>query len=332
MKDKNIKIIIGAITQQYGYLLEDIRSKSNNSELWTVSKDIDGVQQRLIFASESSIDELTQYDIPSDKNNLYVLISEDEMSKDVDNYSSNNLLGKPIIKVAIKERKISYSENANLQVVQDLASLMSHSNLYVNSGKVDLKQTPLITMIIIAINIIMYGITAYMTFVYAGGSVFDSDTNVLIVLGAKVNELIAQGEYFRLITCMFLHGGLVHLGVNMYSLYAMGPTVEKIYGKAKYVVIYFVAGICSSMLSYILSPSISIGASGAIFGLLGAMLVFAIKSKGKTGSGFIKSILSVIFMNIFIGMTLPGIDNFGHIGGLLGGMFITFFITLKSKI
>ena len=313
-------------------MLEDIRSKSNNSELWTVSNDIDGVQQRLIFASESTIDELTQYDIPSDKNNLYVLISEDEMSKDVDNYSSNNLLGKPIIKVAIKERKISYSENANLQVVQDLASLMSHSNLYVNSGKVDLKQTPLITMIIIAINIIMYGITAYMTFVYAGGSVFDSDTNVLIVLGAKVNELIAQGEYFRLITCMFLHGGLVHLGVNMYSLYAMGPMVEKIYGKAKYVVIYFVAGICSSMLSYILSPSISIGASGAICGLLGAMLVFAIKSKGKTGSGFIKSILSVIFMNIFIGMTLPGIDNFGHIGGLLGGMIITFFITLKSEI
>ena len=332
MKDRDIKSIIGALSQQYGYLLEDIKSKNNNSELWTVSKAIDGVQHRLIFVSSSSIDELIQYDIPNDKNNMYVLISYDEISKDVDDYSSNNLFGKPLIRVEIKERKISYSENANLQVVQDLASIISHNNLYIKNEKVDLAQRPLITMSIIAINVIMYAVTAYLSFVYARGSVFDSDTRVLILLGAKVNELIAQGEYFRLITCMFLHGGLVHLGVNMYSLYAMGPTVEKIYGKAKYVVIYFVAGICSSMLSYILSPSISIGASGAIFGLLGAMLVFAIKSKGKTGSGFIKSILSVIFMNIFIGMTLPGIDNFGHIGGLLGGMIIAFLITFRTEI
>lgn len=331
MKDKNIKIIIGAMAQQHGYLLEDIRSKDDRLDLWTVSKDIDGVQQRLIFLSELNLHELVQYDIPLDKNNTYVLLSEEELNSDIDTYSSNNLLGKPLVRIAIKDRKINYSENANFKVVQDLASVMNHNNLYSKKEKLPLKQKPWITVSIIAINIIMYALTAYLSFVYANGSLFDSDTSVLVLLGAKVNELIAQGEYYRLITCMFLHGGIVHLAVNMYSLYAIGPMVEKVYGKAKYITIYFVAGICSSMLSYTFSSSISIGASGAIFGLLGAVLVFAIKSKGKTGSGFIKNILSVIFVNIFIGMTLPGIDNFGHIGGLLGGAIITFFITLKKK-
>ena len=185
---------------------------------------------------------------------------------------------------------------------------------------------------IIAINVIMYVVTAYLSYVYAKGSIFNSDTNVLILLGAKVNELIAQGQYYRLISCMFLHGGIVHLGVNMYSLYAIGPMVEKVYGKAKYIAIYFIAGICSSIFSYIFSTSVSIGASGAIFGLLGAVLVFAIKSKGKTGNAFIRSILSVIFINIFIGMTLPNIDNFAHVGGLLGGMLISFLVTFKAEI
>jgi len=153
----------------------------------------------------------------------------------------------------------------------------------------------------------------------------------LVLLGAKVNELITQGQYYRLISAMFLHGGIVHLAVNMYSLYAIGPMVEKVYGKAKFIAIYFVAGICSSLLSYVYSPSMSIGASGAIFGLLGAVLVFAIKSKGKTGSAFIRSILAVIIANIFIGMTLPGIDNFGHIGGLIGGIIISFLISFKAE-
>ena len=232
----------------------------------------------------------------------------------------------------IKDKKVNYSQNVNLQVVQEVASVMSNNNLQSNSEKISLKDKPLITIGIIAINVIMYVVTAYLSFVYAKGSIFNSDTNVLILLGAKVNELIQKGQYYRLISCMFLHGGIVHLGVNMYSLYAIGPMVEKVYGKAKYVAIYFFAGICASIFSYIFSTSVSIGASGAIFGLLGAVLVFAIKSKGKTGNAFIRSILSVIFINIFIGATLPNIDNFAHIGGLLGGMLIAFLVSFKAEV
>ena len=330
MNEKNIKTIIKGITQQYGYVLEDIRSVDSSEVLWTVSKSISGAEYRLIFITENSLHQLKQYDIPEDKNNTYVLFSEDELGRDKDEI--NNLLEKPLITVDIKDNKVNYSQNVNLQVVQEIAAVMSNSNLQRNSEKVILKDKPLITIGIIAINVIMYLVTAYLSFVYAKGSLFNSDTNVLILLGAKVNELIAKGQYYRFISCMFLHGGIVHLGVNMYSLYAIGPMVERVYGRVKYLAIYFISGICASIFSYIFSTSVSIGASGAIFGLLGAVLVFAIKSKGKTGSAFIKSILSVIFINIFIGATLPNIDNFAHVGGLIGGMLIAFLVSFRAEV
>lgn len=334
MGEKNIKSIINMMTGRYGYLLENIKSKNNSSDLWTVSKDINGTQYRLIFLTELNGHQLLQYEISDDKNNIYILLSEGEFIKEeaMKSLSINNLLEKPLIRVDVLDRKVDYSENVNLQVVQDLASVMSNITLHGSSEKMNFTDTPWITMAIIAINVIMYLITAYLSYIYAGGSIFNSDTNVLVLLGAKVNSLIAQGEYFRLISCMFLHGGIVHLCVNMYSLYAIGPLVEKVYGKTKFIAIYFVSGICASIFSYVFSTSVSIGASGAIFGLLGAVLVFAIKSKEKTGNEFIRSILSVIFINIFIGVTLPNIDNFAHGGGLFGGMIISYLATFKSKV
>lgn len=330
MKEKNIRNIIKGFTEQYGYILEDLRSKDSKSELWTASKDIGGEHYRLILISKYRLNELKQYDIPEDKNNIYIVFSEEELN--TDDAAENNLLGKSLIRVNVKERKVNYSENVSLEVVQNLAALMSNTDLYGEKEKVSLKHRPWITMSIIVINIVMYIVTVYLSYVYPNESIYSSYTNALILLGAKVNELISAGEYYRLISSMFLHGGILHLAVNMYSLYAMGPIVEKLYGKTKYIILYFTAGICSSIFSYIFSTSISIGASGAIFGLLGAVLVFAIKSKGKTGSAFIKNILSVIFVNIFIGMTLPNIDNFGHIGGLLGGILISFLVTLRTEV
>lgn len=333
MKEKNIKIIMSSLAEQYGYLLEDIKSVDRSSELWTVSKNISGVDQRLIFSTQQRLHELMQYDIPEDKNNVYILFYEDGINenKDGESLSESKILDKPTIRVCLKESKVEYTQNVNMQVVQDLAAVMGNNNLRSTHEKTSLKNKPLITIGLIGINVIMYIITAYMSFVYAGGSIFNSDIEVLILLGAKVNDLISGGEYFRLISAMFLHGGLMHLAVNMYSLYAIGPMVERVYGKKKYLAIYFLAGICSSIFSYSFSTSVSIGASGAIFGLLGAVLVFAIKSKGKTGIGFIKSILSVIFINIIIGITLPNIDNFAHMGGLVGGLIISFLVSFRNE-
>ncbi|MCB2293001.1 rhomboid family intramembrane serine protease [Clostridium algoriphilum] len=334
MKEKNLKAIINGITQQNGYLLEDITSKKNRSQLWTVSKNIGGVLYRLIFITKNSSNEILQYDIPDDKKNIYILVSDkdDGSDREQEDNSLNYFLEKPLIKVNLLKRKVTYSENVNLQVVEDIVSVMNNGNLHSSSQKISAGDKPWITMGIIAVNVVMYIVTAYLSFVYAQGSIFNSDTNVLILLGAKVNNLIAQGQYYRFISCMFLHGGIVHLGVNMYSLYAIGPMVEKVYGKAKYIAIYFISGICASIFSYIFSTNVSIGASGAIFGLLGAVLIFAIKSKGKTGNAFIRSILSVIFINIFIGATLPNIDNFAHVGGLLGGMIVAFIVNFRTQV
>lgn len=183
----------------------------------------------------------------------------------------------------------------------------------------------IITIALISVNVIMYIITAILS-----GDIIDSDIRVLIFLGAKVNELISSGEYYRLITAMFLHGGLMHLLLNMYALNALGPFIEKVYGSAKYVIIYFVAGIVSSIFSYMFSEGVSIGASGAIFGLFGSVLIFSLKMKDRVGNGMLKNIVSVIGINIFIGISMPNIDNLAHLGGLIGGIFIS--LMFKNKI
>ncbi|MGE5628282.1 MAG: rhomboid family intramembrane serine protease [Solirubrobacterales bacterium] len=184
---------------------------------------------------------------------------------------------------------------------------------------IDNKKTGLsVSNILIGVNIIIYIITAYLS-----GNIFDSNINVLIFLGAKVNSLILSGEYYRLITSMFLHGGLVHIGFNMYALYSLGPFVEKIFGRKKFTIIYFFSGILSSIMSFVFSPDISIGASGAIFGLLGAALIFGLKNKNKIGKEFMMNIIVVIGINLFMGFSIPNIDNFAHMGGLIGGILCT---------
>jgi rhomboid protease GluP len=181
--------------------------------------------------------------------------------------------------------------------------------------KLNFEKPPWVTYIIMGINILVYLLTAFLS-----NDIMLSDYHVLIFLGAKVNELISAGEYYRLVTCIFLHGGLIHLALNMYSLYIIGPLVEKVYGRVKYIAIYFIAGIVASLFSFVFSKGLSIGASGAIFGLLGATLIFAITIKKTIGKDFYNNILQVMVVNLIIGFSIPNIDNFAHIGGILGGM------------
>lgn len=196
----------------------------------------------------------------------------------------------------------------------------------VRDNKVSMRNTDKsyfsITNILIGLNVIMFIVS-----VLISGQIFDIDTDVLVTLGAKVNYLIDQGQIYRLVTAMFLHGGLMHIAFNMYALYALGDFIETIYGKTGYVVIYFVSGIAASLLSYVLSPAaVSVGASGAIFGLFGAALVFGIKERDRIGKDFLINIGSVVFINIFIGMSQRNIDNAAHFGGLIGGIVVAFII------
>lgn len=147
-----------------------------------------------------------------------------------------------------------------------------------------------------------------------------SSSMQLYVFGAKVNWLIAQGQYWRLFTAMFLHIGIAHLIFNSYALYIYGPFVEKLYGKFRFLVIYLFSGLVGSLLSYLLSPNPSAGASGAIFGLMGSLLYFRRKRRGIFQRVFGPSLIFIIVINLIYGFTRTGIDNWGHIGGLIGGL------------
>ena len=142
---------------------------------------------------------------------------------------------------------------------------------------------------------------------------------------------VRNGEVYRLLTSIFMHGSIYHLVVNMYSLYFLGKELETFLGKTKFIIIYLISGLTGSLLSCILTNSYSLGASGAIFGLLGSLLYFGMHYRLYLGSVLVKQIVPIIVLNLLIGFTFSGIDNAAHIGGLIGGIFITMALGIDSN-
>jgi rhomboid protease GluP len=146
-------------------------------------------------------------------------------------------------------------------------------------------------------------------------------------LGLKVNELIIQGQFWRLFTPMFLHGGIVHIALNMYALLAFGPQLERYYGHGRYLALYLVSGFAGNVASFLFSDANSLGASTAIFGLLGAEAVFLYRNRKLFGGAqrALTNLIVVAVINLVYGFASPGIDYWGHIGGLLGGVLFAWF-------
>jgi rhomboid protease GluP len=166
---------------------------------------------------------------------------------------------------------------------------------------------------------IIYGQVVYGTW---NGS---ETIEVLINLGAKVNLLIYEGQTWRLFTAMFLHIGVLHLLFNLYALYALGPMVEGYFGHWRFLAIYLLGGLFGSLASYAFSPAISAGASGAIFALAGAITVYFLRyheNFGQRGRSILQSMAVIIGINLIFGFVGQGIDNWGHIGGLIGGAVV----------
>ncbi len=161
----------------------------------------------------------------------------------------------------------------------------------------------------------------------AGGS---THPDVLLQFGAKENTLIASGEYWRFITPMFLHIGGLHLWFNSTALLALGGHVERIFGSARFILIYFISGIFGTYASFLFTPAISAGASGAIFGLFGAILFFATKNPTIFGHTMGPGLITGLGINLILGFIIPGIDNYAHLGGLIGGFIIAFLIGLPK--
>lgn len=145
--------------------------------------------------------------------------------------------------------------------------------------------------------------------------------------GVKSNRLIRMGQYWRLLTPVLLHGSLLHLGFNMYALYILGRRMERYFGHGRFVALYILGGFCGNIFSFLLTDANSLGSSTAIFGLLGAEGVFLYQNRDLLGDRFrqaISQIIQVAVINLLIGLS-PGIDNWGHIGGLIGGVAFTWF-------
>jgi len=158
-------------------------------------------------------------------------------------------------------------------------------------------------------------------------------TNIynLIRFGAKYNPLIAAGEYYRLITNIFIHIGIWHLLLNTYALKALGKDIESIFGSVKFILIYLISGLFGSLGSFIFSKAVSAGASGAIFGLMGAYLYFGIRKPAVFSFRYGLNILSILAINIIFGLSNPSIDNYAHIGGLIGGYLTSSALGLKKE-
>ena len=142
---------------------------------------------------------------------------------------------------------------------------------------------------------------------------------------------IRAGQYYRLLTGIFLHNDFFHILFNCYALYVIGSQIESFFGKFKFIIIYFFSGLIGALFSITFGNYASVGASGAIFGLMGALLYFGYYYRVYLGNVVKSQILPLIIINLVIGFLSTGIDNFAHIGGLIGGLLITIAIGVKDK-
>ncbi|MCL6590334.1 MAG: rhomboid family intramembrane serine protease [Firmicutes bacterium] len=183
-----------------------------------------------------------------------------------------------------------------------------------------------VTYTLIAINIAVWLILTLLAFY------FRIPYDNLLILGAKINQYAAHGEYWRLFTPIFLHGNEIHLLVNCYSLYILGQLAERIYGPRKFAIIYFGAGLLGNIMSMIFtSPyAYGVGASGAIFGLLGAVLYFGIENPKVFKKYFGANVIATVIINLVIASLIPNIDSFAHLGGLIGGFLVSGIVKVNA--
>lgn len=244
---------------------------------------------------------------------------------DIKNYSAITSVFPNILEVETDEK-------SGIELFVKLTNEINEKNVDENrkAEEVFSKKTPIVTYVLLFINIIMYLLTAVL-----GGNFFEFDPNILYKLGAlvSIDHINSYIEVYRLITSAFLHAGLLHLIFNMYALYIIGPQLESFFGRTKYLIIYLVSAIIGNLLSllFLSDTYVSVGASGAIFGLFGSLLYFGYHYRVYL-SGVIKSqIIPLILVNLFIGFVGSGINNFAHIGGLIGGVLISAAVGVKYK-
>ncbi len=189
---------------------------------------------------------------------------------------------------------------------------------------------PIITMVLLAVNVLVF---------FAGGFNPTLEQQLFEFGVSSPREVLLGGDYYRLFTAMFLHGGITHLFFNGYALYVIGSYVERLFGHVRFAIIYLLGGLTGSILSVMmgdLSRNVgSVGASGAVFAIFGAEMVYLYFHRellGQRGRDQLRNLLILLGVNFFIGIasSAPGasvrIDNWAHLGGLIGGVILTWLI------
>lgn len=306
------KIFFGLLTKELNFFMRSYYSEFHKEERWIGLIDLNEVVVSVVVSNdmneEVDFNEAKEYLLKSLNKrfvvNLIILASEEYI-----NYNENNYYNKLIF--SVKDKKILYSSEGSKAFIPIINYMINENN----KKKINFKKYK-VTYTIINLNILVYLIE-----IIKSRNLIDINIYTLIQMGAKVNILINRGEIYRLITSTFLHGGIMHILFNMSALNIIGKEVEYIYGSKKYILIYILSALSGSLFSYLFNPnSVSVGASGAIFGLLGAMLVFGLKEKNKIGKQYVKNILETLAINVIIGITISNIDNYAHLGGLIMGV------------
>lgn len=190
------------------------------------------------------------------------------------------------------------------------------------------QSAPYVTYALIGITAGFFLLQRISVFIWGYPLAFTSNMDWLEYYGARINEFIQQGQIWRLITPALLHGSLPHIFFNMYALLSLGTGLERYFGHRRFLLLYVLGAFAGNVASFLFTSGYSVGASTAIFGLIGAEGVFLYQNRKLFGSEARSAIGNVIFVaaiNLFIIGSLPYIDNWGHIGGLVGGLMFTSF-------
>ena len=219
-------------------------------------------------------------------------------------------------------KKMKYSEDGFELFSRITGDISKHNREDAKKiEKVFKSKFPYVTYLLIAINVIFFIVPLLLNQV-------DYVLDAYCVHGTSIRA----GQFYRIISGTLLHGSIPHLLFNMYSLYILGSQLEGFFGKAKFALIYIFSAICGSFLSITFGQGAgSVGASGAIFGLMGSLLYFGFYYRVYLGQVVKSQILPLIAVNLLVGFMTPGIDNSAHIGGLIGGAAITMAVGVKDK-
>ena len=236
--------------------------------------------------------------------------------------NDNNLINNKYIKESFSDlaNNLEYSEDG-FQLFLKITNEINQKNMKVSmeTDNILKPKVPVVTYILLGIIIIIFLITQM------------SDQNLVILKYGLQRDFVKMGDVYRLLTGAFIHVDITHIITNAYSLFMIGRLVESYFGKKKFCIIYFFSAITASLLSICMSDTFSIGASGAIFGLLGSLLYFGFHYRVYFGNVLVRQIVPIIILNLGIGFIVPGIDNFAHIGGLIGGYLISRGMGVNSK-